>query len=167
MDMTARWYQFSAADQMMEQWLDAVVATHSPTSVLSYARSCSHGPRSRPWIAVRLLERSLVCQDWGSAKLTAQVLRSKALQELNETLQNLDSVKTRMAKAQAAWVASSYGVDNVAKALQESLREASHTFSSLNEPTEEQEVLKSQLDAIAKALAKPEGASSSGRQLGY
>jgi len=152
-DVTARWHRFTAADRMLEHWLDTVIAERDPASIRRYAES--QGRRGRWWIAARLLEKSLQSQDWGSAKLAGQVLRSKTLQKLNDALQTPYSGKVEAAKAQVTWATSSCGAENVTKALHESLQQAGQTFSDLAEPSEEQKEFKSQLDAITKALPEP------------
>jgi len=70
------------------------------------------------------------------------------------------SCSRRAAKAQAGWVASSFGIENVTRTLRESISAAERTFADLKQPTKQQVTLKGQLDAMAKTATGSEGVST-------
>ena len=157
-DTTARWHHLAPADRLLDQWLDAAIAVHSPASILAFADVQVRG--NQHWIVAKLLEKSLKSQDWGQARLAGQVLRCAALKTLYDYSEKPESVKTEQAKAEREWVATSFGVENVTKALREGLSEANRTFAEIAEPTKQQKALKNQLDAIEKTLTNPEAPSA-------
>jgi hypothetical protein len=150
-DITMRWCQFDAADRLLAQWLDAAASVHDPASIMAFADPQVRKGQCRA--TAKLLERSLKSQDWGEDRLAGQVLRCTALAKLREGFARPEeSLKTEQAKTQAGWVATSFGIKNVTKALQEGVSEAQLTFTNLKEPTKQQQALKTQLDTIEKNL---------------
>jgi hypothetical protein len=156
-DMTAQWRHFSEADRMMEQWLEAAVEVCSPAKILSFAQA--QGRRNRDWIAARLLEESLKSQDWGEARPAGQVVMCVALYEMYKALARPDSMKSEQAGAQVAWVDTGWGINSVSEALQQSLNEAKQAVENAGELGRGQGVMKSQLDAIERAISGAKGPS--------
>ncbi|MBN1508225.1 MAG: hypothetical protein JW955_15355 [Sedimentisphaerales bacterium] len=144
------WRRYQEADRLLDRWLDVALAVHDPPAILSFAQT--QVERDRCWVMVRLLEKSLQSQDWGQTKLAGQVLRCLAIEKLYEASQKPDPGRPESVMAQTVWVASSFGIENLAKALFASLREADRTFAGIEGPTEEQRAMKAQLDNIERAL---------------
>lgn len=156
-DTAVRWYQFAAADRLLEQWLDAAMPAHDPTTVLGFAQSrIRHGEY---WVIAKLLERSLQSQDLAQARLAAEVLRCSLLYEIHQLFEKADYLKSEGAIAQLAWVASSCGIENLNKVLREALNEAKGTFAKVDNPTPKDKALNAELNRMEQKLVAAGGTS--------
>lgn len=146
-----RWCQFSAADRLLERWIQRVLRTQNPDTILPFVeRQMAKG---HFWIIASLLDESLASQHWGDAKFAGQVLRCVALHKVSELYQKADYITTDHGVAQVGWVASSIGVTNMERILRESLMEAKATFASMGQPSSPDQILEAQLNELCKTLS--------------
>jgi hypothetical protein len=154
-ETTTRWGQIDAADRLLAIWRDAGASDNDARSILDFASA--NMAKESYWTTAKLLEKSLASQDWGERRLAGQVLRCAALARLHEGFVKPEEfLKTEQAKAQAGWVATCFGIENVTQALRDALGEARQTFANVAQPTKQQTALEGQLEAIEKTLADSE-----------
>jgi len=146
-ETTIRWRQFSAADNLLEKWVDIAIAANDEEAILDFGESVVM--KNRFWTVARLLEKSLSSPEkFGQKRFNAETLRCMALYKIYDMLQNPDKVKKGLSMAQANWVSSSTSIDKLHGTLNESIADAKKTFTNLAEPTREQKVLRAQLEKI-------------------
>ena len=144
-DRTARWGQFDMANQLFDQWCDAVFATQDPVSILEYVRSPV--PKTRCWIVASLLDRSLKSQNWDENRLLGETIRCEALAKLSQHNKN-DQASNPQIETQIQWAHASLKDKSIVAVLLESLSQAEQNYQELPTPTPLHQSLKKKLDSI-------------------
>ena len=101
------------------------------------------------------MEKSLESsKTWEQKQIYAQFLHSSALYGLYQMLLAPEKIPDGRKKEQANWVLKNTNMDDLRKALQQSITNSQITFSKIENPNEEIQALKKQLDEMSKNISE-------------
>jgi hypothetical protein len=81
-------------------------------------------------------------------RFIAQAIRCLCLERLCEMLDNPDRIKTELDAVQVGWVSRQTDVESLRTSTGQSIIDAKQLFTAVAEPTQEQKVLRAQLEKI-------------------
>jgi hypothetical protein len=154
-ETTALWGYSQAADKLQAKWVERCMSVCSDESVLRFAYEQSL--RGRFWTCGELA-KGLTEHGPRRAQVgfEAQALRCTSLYNLHKLLQGAENLRGDFDIAQAGWVSYSMDSERLLASARESLAKARGAYQALRAPTEAQEAIRSQLDALAPMITPKE-----------
>jgi len=146
-EMTSRWGQFDTADKLLEFWLDVAVSQNDVETALNFAADSIR--KKDLWTTARLMDKVMETHWLSEAqRFIAQAIRCLCLERLYVLLDNPDRIKNELDAAQAGWVSYQTNAESLRISANQGIIEAKGLFTSLDEPTREQKVLRAKLEKI-------------------
>ncbi len=150
-EVTVRWGLLRVAGRMLEKWVDAATDVHDPDSIVAF--SDAQIRRGVLWPIARLLEVSRTAAKEPGERFEVEALRYKALLRLMASIENAERGPSNdFAIMQAGWVVSAVGMDHLSRMTSKSLKNAEESYARLDEPSQRQKVVITQVRNMKNAM---------------
>ncbi len=152
LDTAAGRRQYIIADELLQEWVESVIASTDAEKVLGLAQAQMR--KGHSWAVAQLLaEDNASGPSWAGRQFEAKTLRCLALHDIWETICE-PSKKTEVARTQAAWASQSLDLNGLRSILDADLEVAERLFNGLAKANNGQKSLRKELVRIEQDLHK-------------